>query len=82
MANTDLLDEVRDTTLADIIRRNTSVEDELSDNVFVVSDGSETANGSVSADGAALDGAASLGKLVARQPAPATVKYTPPLVFY
>ncbi len=82
VANTDLLDEVRDTTLADIIRRNTSVEDELSDNVFVVSDSSETANGSVSADGAALDGAASLGKLVARQPAPATVKYTPPLVFY
>lgn len=38
-ANTDLMDEVRGTTLADIIRRNTSVGDELSDNVFVVPDG-------------------------------------------
>ena len=38
-ANTDLLDEVRSTTLADIIRRNTSVGSELSHNVFVVPDG-------------------------------------------
>ena len=39
VANSDLLDEVRNTTLADIIRRNTVVGDELSDNVFVVPDG-------------------------------------------
>lgn len=38
-ANTDLRDEVRSTTLADIIRRNTSVGSELSHNVFVVPDG-------------------------------------------
>ena len=82
MANTGLLDEVRGTTLADVIRRNTSVGSELSDNVFVVPDGSETANGAASAIDAALDSAGSVGKLVARQPAPATVTYPPPLVFY
>lgn len=75
VANTDLLDDLRNTTLADVIRRNTSAGDELSDNVFVVSDDGKAA-------GAALDGATGLGKLVARQPAPATVKHTPPLVFY
>ncbi|WP_419933307.1 peroxidase family protein [Candidatus Poriferisodalis sp.] len=82
VANTGLLDEVRGTTLADVIRRNTSVGSEMSDNVFVVPDGSATANGAASAIGAALDSAGSLGELVARQPAPATVTYTPPLVFY
>ncbi|MDE0497272.1 MAG: peroxidase family protein [Acidimicrobiaceae bacterium] len=76
VANTDLLDDVRDTTLADIIRRNTSVGSELSDNAFVVPDGSETDGGSAS------DGTATAGKLVALQPAPPAVKYTPPLVFY
>ncbi|WP_419551581.1 peroxidase family protein [Candidatus Poriferisodalis sp.] len=35
-ANADLLAEVRSTTLADIIRRNTPIDDELDDNVFVV----------------------------------------------
>ncbi|WP_423916569.1 peroxidase family protein [Candidatus Poriferisodalis sp.] len=35
-ANPDLLAEVRSTTLADIIRRNTPIYDELDDNVFVV----------------------------------------------
>ncbi len=38
VANRALLDEVRSTTLADIIRRNTSVGDELSNNAFVVAD--------------------------------------------
>lgn len=75
VANADLLDDVRDTTLADIIRRNTSVGSELSDNAFVVPDGSETDGGSAS------DGTATAGKLVALRPAPPTVKYTPPLVF-
>lgn len=36
VANPDLTAEIRSTTLADIIRRNTSAGDELSDNVFVV----------------------------------------------
>lgn len=82
VANTDLLDEVRDTTLADIIRRNTSVGDELSDNVFVVTDDSQTKGGSESADGAASDGASGPPTYVARRHAPATVKHAPPLVFY
>ena len=36
LANPGLLDEVRSTTLADIIRRNTPIEDEIQDNVFIV----------------------------------------------
>ena len=36
LANPALLDEVRSTTLADIIRRNTPIEDEIQDNVFIV----------------------------------------------
>ena len=36
LANPELLQEVRTTTLADIIRRNTPIEDEISDNVFKV----------------------------------------------
>lgn len=36
LANPALLDEVRDTTLADIIRRNTPIEDEIQDDVFIV----------------------------------------------
>ena len=36
LANPGLLDEVRSTTLADIIRRNTPIDDEIQDNVFIV----------------------------------------------
>ena len=36
LANPELLQEVRTTALADIIRRNTPIEDEISDNVFKV----------------------------------------------
>ena len=36
LANPTLRDEVRSTTLADIIGRNTPIEDEIQDNVFIV----------------------------------------------
>ena len=36
LANPDLLNEVRNTTLADIIRRNTPIGDEIQENVFIV----------------------------------------------
>ena len=36
LANAPLLDEVRSTILADIIRRNTPIEDEIQDNLFLV----------------------------------------------
>lgn len=36
LANPGLLDRVRTTTLADIIRRNTPIGDEIQDNVFIV----------------------------------------------
>ena len=38
LANPALLDEVRNTTLADIIRRNTPIQDEIQDNAFIVDD--------------------------------------------
>lgn len=69
-------------SFADIIRRNTTVKDELGDNAFVVADDSEAEGGSESANGAASDSAADSGQLVARQPTPATVSFAPPLVFY
>lgn len=34
--NPELLEDVKETTLADIIRRNTHIDDELQDNVFIV----------------------------------------------
>ncbi len=37
LANPDLLSEIRSTTLADIIRRNTPIGDEIPDDVFTVS---------------------------------------------
>ena len=36
LANPELLDEIRQTTLADIIRRNTPIQDEIQDNTFIV----------------------------------------------
>ena len=39
LANQGLLDELRDTTLADIIRRNTPIGDEMPDDVFTVAAG-------------------------------------------
>ena len=36
LANPALLDEIRNTTLADIIRRNTPISDEIQDNAFIV----------------------------------------------
>ena len=36
LANPTLLDEIRSTTLADIIRRNTPITDEIQDNAFIV----------------------------------------------
>ena len=39
LANPDLLDEIRRTTLADIIRRNTPIEDEIQDNAFIAEPG-------------------------------------------
>ena len=36
LANPTLLDEIRSTTLADIIRRNTPISDEIQDNAFIV----------------------------------------------
>lgn len=38
VANPALLQEIRSTTLADIIRRNTPIQDEISDNVFITVD--------------------------------------------
>ena len=41
LANPTLLDKVRTTTLADIIRRNTPIQDEIQDNVFIARTASE-----------------------------------------
>ena len=76
VANSDLLDEVRSTTLADVIRRNTTVGDELADNVFVVAAVNETVAVAAPEGGTATDNPAAL------RSAPEAAAYVPPLVFY
>ena len=76
VANSDLLDEVRSTTLADVIRRNTTVGDELADNVFVVAAANETVAVAAPEGGTATDNPAALRR------APEAAAYVPPLVFY
>ena len=82
VANSALLEEVRGTTLADIIRRNTSVGDELSNNVFIVADDSGTASEVSTESGTTSGSTAGSVAQVAPRRAPATVTYVPPLVFF
>ena len=81
-ANPDLSDEIRSTTLADIIRRNTSVGDELSDSAFVVAGTSEAENGTEPETSAETDAGTGAASNAAARPGPAVVKYVPPLCFY
>ena len=84
VANSNLLAEVRGTTLADIIRRNTSIGDELNDNVFVVVSTSEAEPETSTASEASTETGASTppASNTAARPAPAAVKHVPPLCFY
>ena len=84
VANSDLLAEVRGTTLADIIRRNTPIGDELNDNVFVVASTSEAEPETSTASEASTETGASTppASNTAARPAPAAVKHVPPLCFY
>ncbi|WP_419921799.1 peroxidase family protein [Candidatus Poriferisodalis sp.] len=83
-ANPDLLAEVRSTTLADIIRRNTPIGDELDDNVFVVASTSEAEPeaGTASETSTETESATAPASATAARRAPAAVKYVPPLCFY
>ena len=81
-ANPDLSDEIRSTTLADIIRRNTSVGDELSDSAFVVAGTSEAENGTEPETSGETDAGTGAASNAAARPGPAVVKYVPPLCFY
>ncbi|WP_420445914.1 peroxidase family protein [Candidatus Poriferisodalis sp.] len=84
VANSDLLAEVRGTTLADIIRRNTPIGDELNDNVFVVASTSE-AEPETSTEtevGTETEASTPPASNTAARPAPAAVIHVPPLCFY
>ncbi len=82
VANADLLAEVRSTTLADIIRRNTSVGDERSDYAFVVAGTSETESSTETEANTETEPSEAPASNAAAGPAPAAVKYVPPLCFY
>ena len=84
VANPDLLAEIRGTALADIIRQNTPIGDELDDNVFVVASTSEAEPeaGTASETSTETESATAPASATAARRAPAAVKYVPPLCFY